>query len=169
MYKRQAFSHGQFANEGLVAGFELEAWLLDEHFFPVPRNVVFLEQLGNPLVVEELSRFNIEINGTAQPLCGSALSRLENELVSTWQQCMEVAHDQGATLVAIGTLPTVRERDLSLASMSPRKRYAALNRQILKLRCGRPVTLEIAGIDRLSTTHDDIMLCLLYTSPSPRD
>ncbi|MCF8200278.1 MAG: glutamate--cysteine ligase [Sulfuritalea sp.] len=163
-HARETFAHGRFSNEGWVAGFELEAWLVDEHFFPVPRNVAFLEQLGNPLVVEELSRFNVEINGTAQRLCGTALSQLERELVLTWQQCMEVARDQGTVLAAIGTLPTVRERDLSLASMSPRKRYVALNRQILKLRGGRPVTLEVSGIDRLSTTHDDIMLEAATTS-----
>ncbi len=163
-HARDAFAQGRFAHEAPVAGFELEAWLIDEHFFPVPRNVAFLERLDNPLVVEELSRFNVEINGTAQQLSGTALSRLENELASTWQQCMAVAADQGAALIAIGTLPTVRERDLSLASMSPRKRYAALNRQILKLRCGRPVTLEISGIDRLSTRHDDIMLEAATTS-----
>ncbi len=163
-HAHEAFTHGRFSNKGWVAGFELEAWLVDEHFFPVPRNVAFLEQMGNPLVVEELSRFNVEINGTAQHLSGTALSQLENELVSTWRQCLEVARDQGTILVAIGTLPTVRERDLSLASMSPRKRYAALNRQILKLRCGRPVTLEISGIDKLSLTHDDIMLEAATTS-----
>ncbi len=163
-HAREAFADGRFSNEAWVAGFELEAWLVDEHFFPVPRNVAFLKQLGNPLVVEELSRFNIEINGTEQRLSGTALSQLENELVSSWRQCMGVARDQGASLIAIGTLPTVRERDLSLASMSPRKRYAALNREILKRRCGQPVTLEITGIDRLSTTHDDIMLEAATTS-----
>lgn len=163
-HARETFAQGRFSNEGLMAGFELEAWLLDEHFYPVPRNVAFLERLGSPLVVEELSRFNVEINGTAQPLRGSALSRMENELVSIWRLCMDVAHEQGAALIAIGTLPTVRERDLSLASMSPRKRYAALNRQILKLRHGRPLRLEIPGIDNLSTTHDDIMLEAATTS-----
>ncbi|MBE2259788.1 MAG: glutamate--cysteine ligase [Candidatus Accumulibacter sp.] len=163
-HARAAYAKGEFASEGLVAGFELEAWLIDEHFFPVPRNVSFLERMDSPLVVPELSMFNVEINGTPQDLLGTALSRLESELTATWQQCQRVAAEEGATLIAIGTLPTLRERDLSLASMSPFKRYAALNEQILRQRDGRPLTLDIAGIDTLSTTHADVMLEAATTS-----
>ncbi len=163
-HAQDAYARGSFANDGLVAGFELEAWLIDENYFPVACNETFLERLASPLVVEELSRFNVEINGTAQPLRATALSQLENELTATWQQCLRVASEQGATLLAIGTLPTVRERDLSLASMSPRKRYAALNEQVLNLRGGRPLTLNIAGIDSLSTIHSDVMLEAATTS-----
>ena len=163
-HAQDAYARGSFANDGLVAGFELEAWLIDENHFPVACNETFLQRLASPLVVEELSRFNVEINGTAQPLRADALSLLEDELTATWQQCLRVAGEQGAALLAIGTLPTVRERDLSLASMSPRKRYAALNEQVLKLRGGRPLTLDIAGIDRLATTHSDVMLEAATTS-----
>ncbi|WP_313952140.1 glutamate-cysteine ligase family protein [Accumulibacter sp.] len=163
-HAREAFASGAFAKEGLVAGFEVEAWLVDEHFFPVPRNVSFLKRMDNPLVVPELSLFNVEINGTPQPLRGTALSQLENELKATWQQCIRAANEEGAALIAIGTLPTLRERDLSLASMSPFKRYAALNEQILRLRGGRPLALDIAGIDTLSATHDDVMLEAATTS-----
>ncbi|WP_300449798.1 glutamate--cysteine ligase [Accumulibacter sp.] len=163
-HARKAYARGDFASSGPVAGFELEAWLIDEHFFPVPRNVSFLARLDSPLVVPELSRFNVELNGTPQPLCGTALSRLESELTATWQQCQHAAADEAAALIAIGTLPTVREADLSLASMSPYKRYAMLNEQILTLRGGRPLALDITGIDRLSTTHADVMLEAATTS-----
>ena len=67
-HAHDAYLSGGFANAGLVAGFELEAWLIDDHFFPVPRNVSFLQRMANPLVVPELSRFNVELNGTPQPL-----------------------------------------------------------------------------------------------------
>jgi hypothetical protein len=75
----------------LVAGFELEAWLIDEKLLPVPGNVSFLARMASPLVVPELSQFNVELNGTPQPLHGNALSRLEDELTATWQQCLKVA------------------------------------------------------------------------------
>ena len=159
-----AYARGDFADAGLVAGFELEAWLIDDQLSPVPRNVSFLERLASPLVVPELSRFNVELNGTPQPLQGRALSRLESELTATWQQCLRVARDEESALIAIGTLPTVRETDLSLASMSPSKRYAMLNEQILVLRGGRPLTLDISGIDSLCTTHADVMLEAATTS-----
>jgi hypothetical protein len=75
-----------------------------------------------------------------------------------------VAADEGVALIAIGTLPTLRERDLSLSSMSPFKRYAALNEQVLRLRGGRPLTLDIAGIETLTATHSDVMLEAATTS-----
>ena len=163
-HAHDAYFRGEFENEGLVAGFELEAWLIDKHLLPVPRNVSFLKRLASPLVVPELSQFNVELNGTAQPLYGTALSQLENELTATWQNCQRVAAEDEMALVAIGTLPTVRETDLSLASMSPSRRYALLNEQILLLRRGRPLTLEITGIDSLSATHSDVMLEAATTS-----
>jgi len=50
-------------------------------------NDVFLEALGNDLVVPELSRFNVEINGSPTTLQGRAFSRLEDELSHTWTAC----------------------------------------------------------------------------------
>lgn len=163
-HARNAFARGDFAGDALVAGFELEAWLLGDDFFPVPRNIPFLARMASPLVVPELSRFNVELNGTPQRLCGSALSALEIELSGTWQQCQQVARSEQAILIAIGTLPTLREGDLSLENMSPLKRYALLNEQILTLRGGRPLALDIAGIERLSAIHTDVMLEAATTS-----
>lgn len=161
---RQAFADGAFALSGRVAGFELEAWLVDRNLYPVPCNQSFLARMADPLVVPELSRFNIELNGTPQALQGRALSKLEEELTATWGRCIRTAHDDEATVVAIGTLPTLREADLNLASMTPAKRYLALNQQVLKARGGRPITLQIDGRESLRTTHADVMLEAATTS-----
>ncbi|MCM8596200.1 glutamate-cysteine ligase family protein [Accumulibacter sp.] len=163
-HARAAFGRGEFAEGGRVAGFELEAWLIDRALRPAPHNVSFLERMASPLVVPELSRFNVEINGTPQPLCGAALSLLESELTTTWQRGLGVADLDEMALIAIGTLPTLRQGDLSLASMSPWRRYAMLNEQILRLREGRPLPVDIVGIDRLSATHADVMLEAATTS-----
>ena len=135
---RQAYAEGEFAEAGHVAGFELEAWLIDRHFAPVACNQAFLARMADPFVVPELSRFNIEINGTPEPLAGKALSRIEAELADTWERCRRTARDEDAAVLAIGTLPTLRDADLTPASMSPLKRYAALNREILAARGGLP-------------------------------
>jgi hypothetical protein len=63
---------GRFDCQGAVGGFELEAWLVDRRGAPSPINEEFLKRLHSPLVVSELSSFNIEINGTPQPLKGRA-------------------------------------------------------------------------------------------------
>ncbi len=147
-----------------VAGFELEAWLLDHNYFPLPSNEAYLARLNNPLVVPELSKFNVELNGTPQPLAGQALRRLEEELTGTWRECLRVAHELGGTLIMIGILPTVREQDLRLENISPLNRYYALNEQILRARQGRPIELDIRGRERLAATHADVMLEAATTS-----
>jgi hypothetical protein len=155
---------GGFTRSAYTAGFELEAWLLDRNYFPSPTNEAYLARLSSPLVVPELSRFNVELNGTPQPLRGEVLSALERELTATWKHCLQVAHEQESTLVLIGILPTVREQDLSLANISPLNRYFALNEQILRLRGGRPIQLDIRGREHLSLTHVDVMLEAATTS-----
>ncbi len=147
-----------------MGGFELEAWLLDHNFFPLPCNDEFLKRLDYPLVVPELSRFNVELNGTPQALTGGALRRLEEELNETWRHCLAVAKEFEATMMMIGILPTVRDKDLSLKNISSRNRYYALNRQVLKMREGRPLELDIVGQESLSLRHDDVMLEAATTS-----
>ncbi|MCC6715462.1 MAG: glutamate--cysteine ligase, partial [Gammaproteobacteria bacterium] len=75
-----------------------------------------------------------------------------------------VAHEMGDALVLIGILPTIRNADLCLANMSPLNRYYALNDQLLRRRLGRPVKVDIAGRERLTVTHTDVMLEAATTS-----
>lgn len=149
---------GRFADRAWVAGFEVEAWLLDRGYRPTPSNGRFLERVADPLVVPELAQFNVELNGDPQPLGARTFRALEHDLEATWQRCLDVANEEGWTLVTIGTLPTVREQDLSLRNVSAGNRYLALNQQVLALRGRRAIEIDIAGIDRLVTSHSDVML-----------
>ncbi len=155
---------GRMSEEGFSVGFELEAWLLDHSSFPHPVNEAFLRTLNHPLVVPELSRFNVELNCTPQALEGYALRNAEMELAELWAQSNAVAHGLDANMVMIGTLPTIRERDLSLANMSPLKRYSALNNEVLRRRGGKPLRIDIAGRERLTLEHADVMLEAATTS-----
>jgi hypothetical protein len=146
------------------AGFELEAWLVDRHYCPAPTNTQYLAALDDPLVVPELSRFNVEINGTPQRLRERAFSHLETELLATWRRCLDVAQALDSALVLIGILPTIRESHLTMANVSPLKRYEALNAQILQLRGGRPLVIDIEGAEHLHTEHRDVMLEAATTS-----
>jgi len=161
---RQAFAAGHFASDAYVGGFELEAWLVDRNYFPAPDNEAYLAHLNHPLVVPELSKFNVELNGTPQALQGDALSRMEQELTQTWRHCLVKAHDLGNSLIMVGILPTVREADLCLANISPLNRYYALNAEVLKRRGGAPIRVSIEGADRLQLTHADVMLEAATTS-----
>lgn len=155
---------GQFDRSAYTGGFELEAWLVDGECRPFPENEACLERVGSPLVVPELSRFNVELNGTPQRLAGRALRALEEELMKTWHRCRAGAQALGGALAMIGILPTVRESDLTLKAISPLNRYHALNEQVLRRRGGRPIKLEIAGRERLALSHEDVMLEAAATS-----
>ncbi len=154
----------RFSDAGLIGGYELESWLLDHNYFPSPINQAFLSRLNNPLVVPELSRFNVELNGAPFPLRDGALSAMAGELGNTWQQCQEVAHQLDSVLLMIGILPTIRQNDLCLSNMSDLKRYRALNEQVFKRRSGKPLCIEINGRERLKIDHPDVMLEAATTS-----
>jgi hypothetical protein len=155
---------GGFRDERYVAGFELEAWLLDHAGMPYPINEAFLTVLADTMVVPELSRFNIEVNGTPQVLRPGALQAMEAELDATWRRAQAVAHGMDAQLAIIGIPPTLREADLTLATMSAMNRYVALNEQVIRQRAGQPLRIHIEGEEALDLGRSDVMLEAATTS-----
>jgi hypothetical protein len=155
---------GRFSSQEMVGGYELEAWLVDHANRPAPVNAEFLERLHDPLVVPELARFNVELNGHPRGLHGDALSELERGLAVTWAGCNRQAAALDARLLMIGILPTLQESELSPANMSDMKRYRALNEQVLRLRDGKPLVLDIQGRDHLCTRSESVMLEAATTS-----
>jgi len=158
------FAQGEFSQRGDVAGFELEAWLVDDKGDPIPENDRYLEVLNSPLVVPELATYNVELNGSPTALTGNVFSRLFDELSATWRSCEQAAEVTDCGLVMIGILPTVREEMLSSQYMSRMVRYHTLNDRVMALRDGRPLQLEIEGESALSTSHPDVMLEAATTS-----
>ncbi len=161
---REWFEQGRFAQTPKVVGFELESWLIDHNGVPAPINETYLKRLDHPLVTPELSRFNVEINGTPQVLGAGAFQALEDELRLTWRHCQSVARDLDAALLMIGILPTITETELCLSNISPMNRYYALNEQVMRQRRGQPLTIRIEGRETLATTHYDVMLEAATTS-----
>ena len=158
------FASAAFSPRDRMGGYELEAWLVDSQSRPLPINDIFLKNLNNPMVVPELARFNVELNDHPQHLWGSAFSRFEASLGATWQQCVQCASGLHAHLMMIGILPTLKEGELTQANMSDQKRYRALNEQVLRLREGRPLELDISGQEHLKVAHNSVMLEAATTS-----
>lgn len=146
-----------------VAGFEIEAWLLDAQMRPAPMNQAYLQAFAHPLAGPELAKFNIELNTPPLPLIGDVFSSMHRDLQNTWQQAEQHARQQGLNLLMIGTLPTLRQSDLHLGNMSDMNRYRALNQQILQSR-GKPIVLDICGHQHLKLQHHDVMLEAATTS-----
>jgi hypothetical protein len=155
---------GGFRDARYVAGFELEAWLLDHSGLPSPVNEAYLRALNDPLVVPELSRFNVELNAPPVDMRAGALAALEESLLTTWDACQNVAHGMDTVLAMIGILPTIRDEDLCLANMSAMNRFDVLNAQVLQQRGGAPVRIDIEGEDPLHLSRNDVMLEAATTS-----
>ena len=158
------FAESRFVDVHPVAGFELEAWLVDEHYRPAPRNAEFLEQLADPLASPELASFNFEVNSTPRSLSGHVFSAMHAELIKTWQHCHDTAEQMRCQLAMVGILPTVQNDDLQLANMSQMERYRALNREVVRMRKGKPLVFDINGEEHLRVTHRDVMLESATTS-----
>ena len=109
---KSLFDEHAFSEQKSSGGFELEAWIVDKQAQPSPINEQFIQTLKSDLVVPELARFNIELNGTPQPLQDNALHKLQTELEQTWQFCCDTAQKLDSQLVMIGILPTVKDNDL---------------------------------------------------------
>lgn len=158
------FAQGALSEAAPVGGLELEAWLADADWRPVPRNEELLARLQDALVTTELSRFNVELNAEPERLRADALGRMERGLAATWDRCCDGAAALHANLLAIGILPTAAEADFGLATMTPAARYAALNEQVLRQREGDPLHIHIEGVENLRADHDDLMLESATTS-----
>jgi len=159
----QLFEQKALSNTELIAGLELEAWLVNENMRPAPINEHYLKSLNNPLASAELAKFNIELNTNPIPLSDTIFSQLHKQLQSTWQHAAKHAERYDSALLMIGTLPTLKPSDLNVSNMSDLNRYRALNEQILSARDG-PVHLDITGDEHLKLDHQDIMLESATTS-----
>jgi gamma-glutamyl:cysteine ligase YbdK (ATP-grasp superfamily) len=146
-----------------VAGFELEAWLVDKNMRPSPINKHYLETLNDPLASAELAKFNIEFNCLPEPLTGHVFSGLHQQLQSTWSKACQHAANLKHNVVMIGILPTLKQEDLHLGNMSDMHRYRALNEQVLQTR-GEPIHIDISGAEHLKIDHHDVMLEAATTS-----
>ena len=155
---------GGFQDARYVAGFELEAWLLDHAGLPSPVNEPYLRALNDPLVVPELSRFNVELNAPPVEMGAGVLAAMEESLLTTWDTCQQVAHGMDTVLAMIGILPTIRDEDLCLANMSAMNRFDVLNAQVLQQRNGAPIRIDIEGTDQLHLSRPDVMLEAATTS-----
>ncbi|MEN9252231.1 MAG: glutamate-cysteine ligase family protein [Thermostichales cyanobacterium BF4_bins_65] len=149
---------------GFTAGLELETCLINAQAGPDAINQAYLQRLNHPQVVPELAQFNVEMNVTPQPLTGLGLRQLHQELQTTWDHCQKVAQELGSRLIMIGILPTLEKQALTLEHISPLQRYFALNEQLLNLRGGIPIQLDICGQEHFCTTHPDVMLEAATTS-----
>ena len=158
------FRQQNFSKRDLVAGYELEAWLIDSDGLPSPSNKRFLDVAQSPLLTPELAQFNVELNIDPSELQKDVLSRFETSFKNHWNYCQRIAQECDCRLISIGILPTLQAEHLTLENISDQKRYRALNEQVLSQRHGEAFQLNITGHESLKSTHRDVMLESAATS-----
>jgi gamma-glutamylcysteine synthetase len=158
------FQENRLSASEAQGGFELEAWLIDDRLQPAPVNEAFLKRLDTHLASPELASFNFEVNSTPRKLTEKVFSAMHEELNETWRHCKATADALDVGVIMIGILPTVENESLNLANMSSMQRYRALNREVLRMRRGKPLVFDINGEEHLRVTHRDVMLESAATS-----
>ncbi len=146
-----------------MAGFEIEAWLVDDKLQPAAINEYYLECFKHPLAFPELAKFNIEFNCLPTSLADKVFSQLHTQLQTIWEAARHQAEQLNSHLLMIGVLPTLKQSDLHLGNMSNLNRYRALNEQIFRSR-GKPIHVDIVGHEHLKIDHHDVMLESATTS-----
>jgi len=161
---KSLFDKKRFSTQSLMAGYELEAWLINAAGKPESINEAFLDAANNDLLSPELAKFNIELNVDPEKLTKSVLSTFEKKMNTLWEQCSATAQSLNTNLLGIGILPTLEDSDLTLDNISLLDRYKALNEQVLRQRNGVEIELNINGEEHLQVRHKDVMLEAAATS-----
>lgn len=161
---RRWAKQGRFSEGPLRIGCELEVCLTDRHFLAAPRNHELLEKIGDPLVTDELARFNMEFNPPPVELRGPSFTKLRNLMENAMRQASHTAEHMGINLVSVGVLPTLSPSDFTLAMMTPRPRYKAMADRIASVAGGRPLDVKIAEGESLNIAVDSYMLEAAATS-----
>lgn len=144
-------------------GAEQELFLVDRNFRPAPVVLEALAEIDDPHFTTEVARFNLEFNTDPLDFSRDCLSQLEQQLSSLIEHAQKRLEKLGVQVVMIGILPTLDISDLTLANMTPKPRYFALNEAMRRLR-GKDWEFYIKGTDELLIRHDSVMVEACNTS-----
>ncbi|MGB8022246.1 MAG: glutamate--cysteine ligase [Candidatus Nanopelagicales bacterium] len=147
-------AESRFTVDSPMTGMEVELNLIDGAGWPAPRNAEVLASIDNPAFVQELGRFNLEINVPPHTLAGDGAVRYERHVRAQLNAADEAAHRADAGMVMIGILPTLRPEDLTPESISSNSRFALLDEQMLLAR-GEDLHIDIRGGPEWLETYAD--------------
>lgn len=144
------FIKQEFMERELAIGAEIEFFLLDKHYAPLPKNLTFIDLVNQPFLKQEVGAAQLEINSLHFSLYDDCFSSFHNNILNYWQQCLQVAQNHNYHIALIGTLPTAPSEYNSPKFMTNKSRYQTLT-SIMKSFCkGKLPKLHIEGQDILS-------------------
>jgi hypothetical protein len=140
-----------------LTGMEVELNLVDDDGRPSLRNAEVLAKIDDPSFVQELGRFNLEINVPPKSLTGDGVDRYETEVREALNVAEGAVREIGAHMVTIGILPTLFEEHMTPESLSTNPRYALLDEQLLLAR-GEDLSIDIRGGPETLTVSSDSII-----------
>ena len=149
-------SDEHFDFEQPLTGMEVELNLVDEEGRPALNNAEVLSQIDDPAFVQELGRFNLEINVPPRTLSGDGALRYEQEVRDELNRAEKHANAAHARMVMVGILPTLDETHMTPESLSSNPRYSLLDQQLLLAR-GEDLQIDIRGPETLELYSSSII------------
>ncbi|MET0626005.1 MAG: glutamate-cysteine ligase family protein [Pyrinomonadaceae bacterium] len=159
----QMLDAGRFEEGVRRVGAEQEMFLVDRHMGPAFVAPEVIKAVRDSRLTTEIARFNLEANLTPRDFAGDCFRRMEEEIVEVIGLVRGGARPLGAEVLLAGILPTLRNSDLCLESITPNPRYLALNDAVMKMRGGR-INVHIKGVDEVNVSSDNIMTLASNTS-----
>lgn len=144
-------------------GAEQEMFITDHDYSPSLSALEVLSETNDERFTNEIALFNIEANLTPRKFEGKCLREMEEEIKEVISIAKRHASEHDSKIILAGILPTLRQMDLTMESITPVDRYYELNDRLKQLR-GSDFRMDIRGIDELSVTHDNFLLEAMNTS-----
>jgi CBS domain-containing protein len=135
---------------------EQEVFFVNRGWRPASVATEVLKGLTGHEFTTELALFNLEMNLDPLVLQSGCFRQLEAYLTTLLGNVREQAEEHRAEVVLTGILPTLSKSDLTLANMTPRDRYYALD-EALRRTGGGAYAIYIQGTDELHIVHDSVM------------
>jgi hypothetical protein len=149
-------AEARFDFEQPLTGMEVELNLVEPDGRPALRNAEVLARIDDPAFVQELGKFNLEINVPPRSLIHDGALRYEADVRTQLNAANERAHQVDAGMVMIGILPTLHPDQLTHEAISSNPRYALLDEQMLLAR-GEDLHIDVrGGPEQLETYADSI-------------
>ncbi len=136
-------------------GAELELYIIDESGKALPVSKSLVDMADDKRLTLEINQYNLEANLSPGLMKGAPLQRIEDEMVAILASLNKLASTQGARVVPIGILPTLRPRDITSDMMTPDKRYQALSKE-LRERRGEKFRIRLKGREQLDFGTDSV-------------
>ncbi len=144
-------------------GAEQEMFITDHDYSPNLTALDILADVKDERFTNEIALFNIEANLTPRRFQGKCLRDMEEEIKEVVSIARSHASDHESKIILAGILPTLRQMDLTMDSITPVDRYYELNDRLREIR-GSDFRMDIRGVDELSVTHDNFLLEAMNTS-----